>query len=271
MSEAADLSPALQKSLELVAKKKEVEAPKPLTLAQKIAEISASVKKIKMTGVNKDAGYKYLKIEDVVDAVRPGMEKHGLMLTPQVRSIENIPDTKGILRDVLVEWTLEDTTNGSKLTWLVPGTGWDFHDKGTYKALTGSRKYAMILIFNLPVGDNPEQAGPADRSDAKAAQKDVVAKKMAEAAGRGSKTAIDALSQLEPEKKVVISRPEEHNGNYIIVSGFIANPPLETFFDDTDSKRFKAKSNGAAYWRVSSEYEKGLVALCQKLGIEVEG
>ena len=263
-----DLVPALQKSLELVKKKEE---PKPLTLAQKIATISREVTKIKMTGFNKDAGYKYLKIEDVVDAVRAGMEKHGLLLTPQVQKFENIPDTKGILRDVMVEWTLEDLEGTESRKYLVPGSGWDYHDKGTYKALTGSRKYALILIFNLPVGDNPEQSGPQDKSTAKETAKATGERKIVEAAARGNQAAIDALSQVEPEKKILISRPEEHNGNYIVVTGFIAAPQLERFFDDTDSKRFKTKKDLLPYWRVPADYEKGLIALCQKLGIEVEG
>src|SRR6266446_4403751 len=138
MSEQADLSPALKKSLELVAKTKE-QKDEPKSLAQKIELISGLVKKIKMTGTNKDAGYKYLKIEDVVDAVRPLMEAQHLILTPELEKVETIPDSKGILFQVLIAWTLEDTGTGEQKTWHVPGTGWDYHDKGLYKAITGSR------------------------------------------------------------------------------------------------------------------------------------
>ena len=249
-----------------------IDTPKPmLSLNEKIAIISGLVKKIKMTGTNKDAGYKYLKIEDVVDAVRPLMEAQRLILTPQLVKVELVPDTKGILFQVILDWTLEDIETGEKKTWQIPGTGWDYHDKGLYKAITGSRKYAAIVIFNLPVGDNPEQSGPADRMDAKVAQKQVAASKLADAAGRGNKTAIDAMSQIEPEKKLVISRPEDLNGHYIVASGFLAAPQLERFFDDTNSKRFKSKADGTPYWRVPADYEKGLILLCQQLGIEVEG
>jgi len=70
---------------------------------------------------------------------------------------------------------------------------------------------------------------------------------------------------------ILISRPEEHNGNYIIVTGMIAVPQLERFFDDTSSKRFKTKKDLQPYWRVPAEYEKGLIELSRRLGIEVEG
>jgi hypothetical protein len=247
------------------------ETPKAKNLMQKIAEISAAIKSIKMTGTNTHDGYKYLKIEDAVNAARPLMQAQGLVLTPQLVRFETVPDTKGIMYQVTLNWTLEDIETGEQKNWMVPGTGWDYHDKGLYKAITGSRKYAHIIIFNLPIGDNPEQSGAADRETAKASAQTLAQKKIADAAGKGNKTAIEALSQVEPEKKILISRPEEHNGFYIVVSGYIAVPPLERFFDDTDSKRFKSKKDLVPYWRVPSEYEKGLLALCEKLGIEVEG
>jgi hypothetical protein len=239
-------------------------------LMQKVAQISAAIKAIKMTGTNTHDNYKYLKIEDAVNAARPLMQEHGLVLTPQLIKVELVPDTKGIMYQVTLDWTLEDVESGEQKTWQVPGTGWDYHDKGLYKAITGSRKYAHIIIFNLPIGDNPEQT-TGTREDAKAAAKSLGDKKIAEAAGRGNKTAIDALSQIQPEKKIFLKRPEEHNGNYIAISGYIAVPPLERFFDDTGSKRFKTAKDAVPYWRVPAEYEKGLLALCEQLGIEVEG
>jgi len=247
-----------------------VETPKPLSLEQKIAAISASVRKIKMTGFNKDSNYKYLKIEDVVDAVRPGMEAHGLILTPEVQALETVPETKGILFRLTVLWKLRDVTTGDSMEFTMPGTGWDFHDKGVYKALTGSRKYALILIFNLPVGDNPEQAGGADR-DAKATQRGVAAKKIGDAAGRGVPAAIEAILQTERDKKIVITRPEELNGHFFHAEGYIAIPDLDQFFEDTGCKRFKRKTDGVPYWRVPADYEKGFVDLCDRLKIEVEG
>jgi ERF superfamily len=264
------------RSLPMPDETQSVQAPaeKP-TLAQKINIVSASIAKIKMTGQNTHDNYKYLKIEDVVDAVRKEMQKAQLILTPQILKIDNVPDTKGILRDVDVEWTLEDASTGEKRAYRIPGTGWDYHDKGTYKALTGSRKYALILIFNLPVGDNPEASGAPSFDQGVKAAKGVTRKFMADKANSDDpaiqKIAIDNLSQVEPERKILISRPETANGHYIAVSGLIAVPQLETYFMDTDSKRFQSKTDKSVYWRVPANYEKGLIALCEKLNIEVEG
>jgi len=247
------------------------EGTTPKTLAQKIAEITATVEKVKRTGKNKDQGYDYVTIEDVVDATRRLMAERHLVLTASLTKMERITHTKGYIVDVTFEWTLEDAETGEKKTWTIPGSGWDYNDKAVFKAMTGSRKYATIIIFNLPIGDNPEAPAGADRGVAAAAARDIAKQKIAQAAGKGSPTAIDALFEMEPEKKINISRPEQFHGHYIIVTGMIDVPQLAAFFDDTDSKRFKTKMDLVPYRKVSSDYEKGLLELCKRLGIAIEG
>lgn len=250
------------------------EKPK-LTLAQKILDIQANVPTVKKAGLNKEHNYKFLQIEDAVKAVNKMLSSRSLIMTQNLRSWETNPHTggKGYIAKVLLEWTLEDVLTKETRTYVVPGEGYDTTDKGTPKAITASRKQAIITIFNLPVGDNPEaNSYAADRADAKAAAQAVGRQKVIEAAGKGSQTAIDALSQVEPERKLIITRPEEMNGHYIAVKGFIAVPQLETFFMDVNAKRAQTKTPPIfPWWKVASEYEGSLIKLCEKLGIEVEG
>lgn len=279
MSEAADLSPALQKSLELVAKKKEGEAPKVLTLAQKIHDIQKNVPTVKKKGFNSKHNYRFLQIEDAVLAVNKMLSSRDLILTQDLKKkadgghfwdITAHPNG-GYVAKLILEWTLEDVITKESRTYSIPGEGYDTTDKGTPKAITASRKQAIITIFNLPVGDNPEaNSYSADREDAKAAAQGVAAKKIAESAAKGSKAAIDALSQVVPENKIFIARPEEYNGHYIKISGFLA-PQIQQYFNDVAAKPFAAKGTVGSYWRLGEEYETGLVKLCEKLGIEVEG
>jgi hypothetical protein len=257
------------------------ETPKTLNLAQKILEIQKAVGVVKKRGrFGADmGGSNYLRIEDAVVSVNKLLTDHGLILTATLQKkpdgtfyCDRVPHTtKGYIASVVLEWTLEDVTSGEKRSYDFPGDGYDGTDKAVYKAETGSRKYAIINIFNLPVGNDVEEHGASSFEEGKSRQKKVAEEKIAEAAGRGSKTAIDALSQIVPEKKIIIGRPEALNGHYIAVSGLIAVPQLERFFDDTESKRYKSKTDETPYWRVPAEYEKGLIALCQKLEIEVEG
>ncbi len=256
----------------------------PRTLAQKILEVQNSVGVVKKQGKfgTEMGGGNYLRIEDAVVAVNKLMCSKGLILTGTLRKCERVPHERtgkdgvlartGYIASVLMDWTLDDTETLESRTWTFPGDGYDGTDKSIYKAMTGCRKYAIINIFNLPIGNDVEEQGMGTEKESKAAQqKNIAAQKIADAAGKGNKTAIDALSQIEPEKKIAVSRPEKYNGHYIEVSGFIANPPLDTFFADTDSKRFKRMPEGTPYWRVPSDYEVGLMKLCEKLGIEVEG
>jgi hypothetical protein len=257
------------------------ETPKPPSLAQKILDIQANIPTVKKRGRNREHNYNFLQIEDAVLAVNKMLSSRNLILTQDLAknpdgtdAWQTIPHTggKGYIAKVILCWTLEDVETKESRTYRIPGEGYDTTDKGTPKAITASRKQAIITIFNLPVGDNPEaNSYAADRQDAKATAQAVGAQKVAQLASKGGKGAVETYSQVEPERKILIKRPEEHGGNYIIVSGMIAVPQLERYFDDTASKRFKTKTDLVPYWRVPSEYESGLVQLCQKLGIEVEG
>src|SRR5574340_328981 len=44
-----------------------------------------------------------------------------------------------------------------KIEFLVIGEGQDRGDKATYKAMTGATKYALLKLFLIPTGDDPEK------------------------------------------------------------------------------------------------------------------
>jgi hypothetical protein len=145
---------------------------KQLTLSEKIFRITQACTTIKRNGVGESDEadkplYSYVKIEDVLDAVNPLLKRYKLILTGNVVR-EPITHVGKLFAttEVLVDWTLQhaegwDTaTLGEAMearTWRVPGAGVDSQGKGIYKAITGSRKYAMVLIFNLKFGDEPEE------------------------------------------------------------------------------------------------------------------
>ena len=262
--------------------KEQAEAPK-LTLAQKILAIQDRVGVVKKQGQfgSEMGGGKYLRIEDAVVAVNKLMCSSGLFMTGRLVKSDRVPHERvdkggnlnrsGYISSVLMEWTVEDAETGEKRSFEFPGDGYDSTDKSIYKAMTGSRKYAIISIFNLPIGNDVEEHGTPSFEESKGKAKAVAANKIAAAAAAGNKTAIDAMSQIEPERKLVIVRPEEMNGHYIFVGGLTAVPQLQTFFSDTGCKWLKNRTTGKDGWKVPAEYEKGLLALCEKLGIEVEG
>ena len=158
-----------------------------LTLSEKIFRITQACSAIKRNGVAENNGnesrplYSYVKIEDVLDVVNPLLKRYKLILTGQVAKEPVTHVGKlGAITEVLVDWTLEDTEElanhveilqpGMSIrgcesrTWRVPGCGSDESGKAIYKAITGSRKYAMTLIFNLQFGDEPEEVQRAEKS-----------------------------------------------------------------------------------------------------------
>src|ERR1700674_3515385 len=151
-----------------VADQPTVEAPKRLNLAQKILAIQNSVGVVHKKGKNREHNYEFLRIEDAVVAVNKLLVLQNLLLTATLQKkpagtfyFDHAPHItgadgarKGYIVKVVWEWTIEDVVTGETRKWDIPGEGYDTTDKGTYKADTGSRKQAIILIFNLPVGND---------------------------------------------------------------------------------------------------------------------
>jgi len=152
---------------------------KKLTLSEKIFRITQACSAIKRNGVGHSSNperllYAYVEIVDVLAMVNPLLKRHKLILTGQVvkEPVTHVGKL-GAITEVLVDWTLEDTEDNGledvmmqpgmiirgreSRTWRVPGCGSDESGKAVYKAVTGSRKYAMVLIFNLQFGDEPEE------------------------------------------------------------------------------------------------------------------
>lgn len=265
-----------------------VEAVAPKTLAEKILEIQDRVGVVKKQGRFDSAmgGGNYLRIEDAVVSVNKLLTAYKLILTGDIKTSDRAIHERigkdgnlqrsGYIASVLMDWTVEDVESGEKRTWTFPGDGYDATDKAVYKAMTGCRKYAIINIFNLPIGNDVEEHGPRTWDESIAAQKAVVKKKLVEAATSDNpavrQTALEGLeSQAAPISTLVLTRPEEYNGHFFIASGLIAVPQLDQFFEDTGSKRLNSKKTGKAGWKVPAEYEKGLIDLCRKLNIEIEG
>lgn len=144
--------------------------PAERSLARKIAEIVATVGYIAKSGRNTHQNYAYATDADVLAPVRLEMAKRNLALTPDVvktewSTLETQRGGKNRLCSLTVEWTLEDGDSGEKKVFKNMGEGMDTQDKATYKAMTGATKYALLKLFQIPTGDDPEKddEGPAQQ------------------------------------------------------------------------------------------------------------
>ncbi|MDT2194880.1 ERF family protein [Paenibacillus larvae] len=133
-----------------------------MTLVKKLAEVMDSVKYIQKTGYNSFNNYKYATEADVNEKVREELAGRKVIMIPNVKSqsIREHKNRKGYIEyiaTVQVEFTFMDGESGETITFSTFGEGQDSGDKGTYKAITGAQKYALMKAFMIPTGDDPEE------------------------------------------------------------------------------------------------------------------
>lgn len=136
-------------------------------LVKKLVEVMKQVKYIQKTGTNSFHNYKYATEADVNEKVREVLAEHNVIMIPNVKSHayrEHI-NAKGkteYIVTVEVEFTFTDGDTGETISFTTFGEGQDAGDKGTYKAITGAQKYALMKAFMIPTGDDPEADGGVD-------------------------------------------------------------------------------------------------------------
>lgn len=146
------------------------------SLVRKLSEVMKAVERVPKRGRNAFHGYDYATEADIAAEVRKAMAERHLMLVPDVveTSWHDVPRKAGgvdRIATLKVKFTLMDGDSGEELAFHVLGEGQDGGDKATYKAMTGAIKYALLKLFLIPTGDDPEidSSKPGTSADAKAA------------------------------------------------------------------------------------------------------
>jgi len=125
-------------------------------LIKKLAEVMAEVERVAKHGRNDFHKYDYATESDITAAVRKAMADRGIMMIPHVLSLDWRATEKGQpIATMAVEFRVTD--GDSHMTFTIIGEGQDSGDKATYKALTGATKYALLKLFLIPTGDDPER------------------------------------------------------------------------------------------------------------------
>lgn len=131
----------------------------------KLAQVMALVERVPKTGHNANHNYDYATEADILAAVRSGLAERHVILAPDVESIvwEKLTTKSGgelKLCTVRVRFDVMDAESGELLSVRMVGQGSDSGDKAFYKALTGATKYAVLKLFLIPTGDDPENEKP---------------------------------------------------------------------------------------------------------------
>lgn len=130
------------------------------SLVRKLAEVMGLVGRIPKSGRNEFHRYDYATEADIVEAVRKGLAERHVMMMPSITNCEwrEVPGKSGPQKicTLHVEFTFIDGDSGEERSLMAIGEGQDQGDKATYKALTGATKYALMKVFLIPTGDDPE-------------------------------------------------------------------------------------------------------------------
>lgn len=151
-----------------------------MTLHAKLAEVYAIVERIPKAGKApaEMGGYAFVQVGDAADPIRKALSERAVTMLPTsievVGQSEHEDSRNRIVTtcDVRVTWTFTDGETGESAVIQSMGSGQDRGDKYVPKALTNSMKYALLLGFLMPTGDEPEAAVTDDRAPRRAKGKD---------------------------------------------------------------------------------------------------
>lgn len=150
-----------------------------------IAAIQAGVGNIPKNGIGpaSQGSYKYVKNDDILDAISKLMVEHGVITRPSIYDYQFISREIGANRVVAMtvaqlEIEYIAVEDGSSFTVSVAAEGADNGDKGMRKAVTQAQKIANLLTFNIATGEpdpdgievvpTAQQASPVAQKVAKA-------------------------------------------------------------------------------------------------------
>lgn len=130
------------------------------TVVEAMTAVMADVGAVGKDGRNRDHGYSFRGIDAVVNACSPALRRHGVVVLPELRSIERTTVEVGKNRTlmghaaVVVAYTFHGPC-GDTLTAVAPGEAMDSGDKATAKAMSVAMRTALLQALCLPT-DEPD-------------------------------------------------------------------------------------------------------------------
>ena len=148
---------------------------------QRMAAVTAelqTVAKNLMVETGRGKGYKAVSERDIIDAVKPLEEKHGIYSYPCARKVlesqtlesestYNGNTTKKTTFFTRIETTyrfvnVDDPTDYIETVTFAEGI--DSQDKGSGKAMTYGDKYALMKAYKISTGDDPDQTASTEEN-----------------------------------------------------------------------------------------------------------
>jgi hypothetical protein len=124
------------------------------SLIAAVLKARGEIKYIQAKGYNKQHKYTYVSESDVLDAVRPAMDNHGLALFPVAVDLQSqSPTDKKRFTTLIVTFLLAHVSGESQILQM-SGEGFDTLDKSPGKAHTSVMKALLRQLFLVSTGDH---------------------------------------------------------------------------------------------------------------------
>ena len=154
---------------------------KETNLAQRILAITAelgTVAKNLIVSTGKNNSYKAVSERDVLDAVKPLEAKYGVFSYPLNREVleSNLLETENtyngqptkkttFMTRIKTVYRFENSDNRDEyIDTITFAEGIDAQDKGSGKAMTYCDKYALMKMYKISTGDDPDQDASKEES-----------------------------------------------------------------------------------------------------------
>lgn len=127
------------------------------TVYQALAHVMKDVREVRKNGRNKQQGFNFRGVDDVMNAVGPALREHGVVVSPTnvEHTIASKNTAKGALMNfatVKVEYTVFGP-DGSHFTGQVAAESFDSGDKATAKAMSVAFRTFLLQTLCLPTDD----------------------------------------------------------------------------------------------------------------------
>lgn len=152
-----------------------------MNIYQKMAAITAelqTVGKNLIVETSKGKGYKAVSERDIIDAVKPLEEKHGVYSYPCDRQVlesqtlesestynGNVTKKTTFFTRIRTTYRFVNVDDPSEFIETITfAEGIDPQDKGSGKAMTYGDKYALMKAYKISTGDDPDQTASTEES-----------------------------------------------------------------------------------------------------------
>lgn len=132
-----------------------------MEIIQKLSDVMAEVGAVRKAEKNQAQGFVFRGIDAVTNAVSPALRKHGVIVFPELNSIEYATIEIGKERKlqghvrIQVTYTFIAASDGSKVHATVAAEAMDSGDKATAKAMSVAFRTALLQTLCLPT-DEPD-------------------------------------------------------------------------------------------------------------------